>query len=64
MSVVFRRISVDGSVSKDSGGRTRSLPSEMPVVCGQARYFQHLAEFRLLKIVERGPGGNYVRLTG
>lgn len=45
-------------VSQDSGGKQEPSPSEMSVMCGQLRWFQLLAELRLLQLVEVGPGAD------
>lgn len=57
MSVVFRKVYVDGCQPRQ-WWQTGTLPSEMSVMCGQLRWFQLLAELRLLQLVEVGPGAD------
>ena len=62
MSVVFRKIYVDGGVSRDSGDGTRSLPSEMSFVASQI--FPVPGRTRASEESGGRMAGRYVRLPG
>ena len=62
MSVVFRKIYVDGGVSRDSGDGTRSVPSEMSFVASQI--FPVPGRTRASEESGGRMAGRYVRLPG